>query len=175
MADPIDDDDGAGDGPDAGNVPEKVTRNGGRRTVAEQAADGGEQGEMFPEGILAGDKKTLRSLIKPGQAVETTVALSRAEVPLRDGLPDPDKPVRVLVTARFHKCEPIAKREGDAEKVSSWKLRVHLKSAHCESVAATDDELIRQRFAVLLEQSPTAAGELLDQLRAAASEALVTA
>jgi hypothetical protein len=42
---------------------------------------GTEQGEMFPNGTLEGEGRTLKTLVKAGQAVETTVALSRAEIP----------------------------------------------------------------------------------------------
>jgi len=137
----------------------------------------GAQGEMFEMGSLEGEGKTLKTLIKAGQGVETTVALSRAEVPLRNGLPDPDKPIRALVTGVFQSAKELAKREdaGNPMKVTGWKLAVGLRADYVEAVPSTDEGLITQRFRAMLEVEPAAAGRLLEQLQALASEALTVA
>jgi hypothetical protein len=133
------------------------------------------QGEMFPDGALDGDGKSLRTLVKPGLVNETTCSIGKAEVPLRGGLPDPDKQVRALVTAVFHKTEVIATRDPDAPKVTGWKTRVSLRSEFVETVPATDEDLITQRFKAMLEVDPNAAARLLDDLQKVASGSLVTA
>jgi hypothetical protein len=133
------------------------------------------QGEMFPAGVLDGDGRTLKTLIRPGLPVELTCSIGKAEVPLRGGLPDPDKPVRALVTAVFHKAEPIAIRDPDAPKVTGWKLRAHMRADFVETVPGTDQGLIEQRFRALLEVDANAAAGLLDSLQKMASEVLATA
>jgi hypothetical protein len=139
--------------------------------------DGTEQGEMFPNGTLEGEGKTLKTLVKPGQAVETTISIGKAEVPLRNGMPDPDKPMRALVTGIFQSCKPTARREdaGNPVKVTGWKLAVHLRADFVEAVPFDDAGLIAQRFRAMLEVEPSAAGRLLEQLQALASEALTVA
>jgi hypothetical protein len=148
-------------------------------TVNNDAPDDkeGEQAEMFPNGTLEGEGKTLKTLVKPGQDVQTTVALSRAEVPLRNGLPDPDKPVRALVTGIFQSVKPTAKREdaGNAMKVTGWKIAVSLRADYVEAVPATDEGLITQRFRAMLEVDPAGAGRLLEQLQGLTSESLALA
>jgi hypothetical protein len=133
------------------------------------------QGEMFPAGVLEGEGKTLRTLIKPGLPVELTCSIGKSEVPLRGGLPDPDKAVRVLVTAIFQKAEPIAQRDPDAVKVTGWKLRAHMRAVYVETVSPSDEGLIEQRFRAMLEVDPSAAAKLLDGLQKLAGESLVTA
>jgi hypothetical protein len=131
---------------------------------------GTEQGEMFPS-------RTLKTLVKAGQAVETTVALSRAEIPLRNGLPDPDKPTRALVMGVFQSAKTLARREDDGNpmKVTGWKLTANLRVDYVEAIPADDAGLITQRFRTMLEVEPGAAGRLLEQLQALASEALTVA
>lgn len=136
-----------------------------------------DQGEMFPNGTLEGEGKTLKTLVKPGQAVETTVALSRAEVPLRNGMPDPDRPVRALVTGVFQKATELAKREdsGNPMKVTGWKLAVGMRVEYVEAVPADDGGLILQRFRAMLEVDPSGAGRLGDEIAKLLQEALATA
>lgn len=137
--------------------------------------EAGEQGEMFPDGFVEGGTKSLRTLIKPGLTNELTCSIGKAEVPMRGGLPDPDRPVRVLVTAVFHKAEEIAARDPDTPKVASWKTRVSLRSEYVETVPDTDEGLITQRFTAMLEADPNAAAGLLDELQKLTAGALQTA
>jgi hypothetical protein len=139
--------------------------------------EGTEQGEMFPNGTLEGEGKSLKTLHKPGQAIELTVALSRAEVPLRNGLPDPDRPMRALVTGVFQKATTLAKREdaGNPMKVTGWKLAAAMRVEYVEAVPAEDSGLIEQRFRAMLEVDPAGAGRLLEQLQALASASLTVA
>jgi hypothetical protein len=98
----------------------------------EDPPEGGEQEELFPQGSLTGGKTTLKTLVKTGQGHKLRVALSRMEVPLRGGLPDPDRQVRALVTRE----ETLAERDdpGNPLKVTGWKttakLRVEVRRAH---------------------------------------------
>jgi len=135
------------------------------------------QGEMFPAGSLEGEGKSLKTLHKPGQAVETTVALSRAEVPLRNGLPDPDRPVRALVTGVFQSAKTLAKREdaGNPIKVTGWKLTANLRADYVEAVPGDDEGLILQRFRAMLEVDPAGAGRLAEQINAMVGESLTVA
>jgi hypothetical protein len=121
MADVLNGDDG---------VPDNV------RSIADRANGGeegdGEQEELFPLGTLEGDKKTLAQIIRKGLPVETTVSLMSAEVPLRGGLPDPDKLHRALITAEVAKLTPVPVREDG--KIVSWKVRVSLRPTYVEAV-----------------------------------------
>ena len=106
-------------------------------SLADRAAAGeGDEPEQetFPMGIVDPEhRKTLKTLIASGQPVEMTVSMQSAEVPLRGGLPDPNRLHRFLVTTRFHKAEPIAVYDPDDEtKIKSWKLRVTLKPRFVE-------------------------------------------
>jgi hypothetical protein len=150
-----------------------------RATAAAEAAMNADedQGELFPSGVMDGGKTTLKTLVKPGQGHKTRVALSRAEVPLRGGLPDPDRQVRALVTGIFQNERTAAERDNEANplKVTGWKTTVNLRIEYVEHVPDTDAGLIEQRFKAMLEIDPRAAGVLLDQLKVLASEQLAIA
>lgn len=93
--------------------------------------------EEFPMGLFEpSDAKTIKTLIASGLPVELTVSLGAAEIPLRGGIPDPNKLHRLLITSRFHKAEPIAQYDSDDDtKIVGWKIRVHMKSRHVEVVS----------------------------------------
>jgi hypothetical protein len=69
----------------------------GGQSIEERASE--EQTELFPDGVIDGHGVSLKSLVKAGQRVEAKCALRRGEVPLRGGLPDPAKRVRLAVPA----------------------------------------------------------------------------
>lgn len=107
------------------------------RSISDRAQNGeDEQEELFPLGSLEGDKKTLAQIIRKGLPIETTVSLRSAEVPLRGGLPDPEKLHRVLITSEVAKLEPVPIREDG--KIVSWKVRVVLRPTYVEAVDASD-------------------------------------
>jgi hypothetical protein len=135
------------------------------------------QEELFPQGSLTGGKTTLKTLVKTGQGHKLRVALSRMEVPLRGGLPDPDRQVRALVTGVFQKEETLAERDdpGNPLKVTGWKTTAKLRVEYVEHVPDDDAGLIEQRFRAMLEVEPRAAAELLDRLKVMASEQLALA
>jgi hypothetical protein len=130
--------------------------------------------EMFPLGTLSGDDLTPQKVVKRGLPVETTVALSRAEVPTSGGLMDPDKAGRCLVSYVPGKIEEVPQRDGDEAKVVGWKIRQHLRATYVQP-AGDEADLIRAEFGALLELDSSAAGALLDELRSMAADALTTA
>lgn len=135
------------------------------------------QAEMFPMGALGGEGPTAQSIIRRGEPVELTVSLSRAEVPNPSGgLFDPNKYGRALVTFIPSTHHPLPLREDDAapQKVTGWKIRQDLRVTHVKP--ATDRvALIREEFQLLLDRDARAAGALLEELAAIASEVLAAA
>lgn len=110
-------------------------------SIADRAAAGDELTDdevqqLFPDGVLEGDGKTLKTLIKANLPVEVTVSMRAAEVPMRGGLPDPDSLKRVMATCEVAKYEPIPVREDqDGErKIVGWKIRAVLRPTFVEPV-----------------------------------------
>jgi hypothetical protein len=128
----------------------------------EDPPEGGEQEELFPQGSLTGGKTTLKTLVKTGQGHKLRVALSRMEVPLRGGLPDPDRQVRALVTGIFQKEETLAERDdpGNPLKVTGWKTTAKLRVEYVEHIPDDDAGLIEQRFKAMLEVEPRIGGRV---------------
>jgi hypothetical protein len=149
------------------------------RSISDRAANGDSETveELFPVGAVDGDGVSLKQLVKPGHKVETTAALSRAEVPLRNGLPDPSRRLRMLVTGIPGKVHSLPLREDDGkpEAVTGWKLAQDVRVDHVENVPLTERELILNRFAAIVDESPSAAGGLLDDLQKVLAETLATA
>jgi hypothetical protein len=144
-------------------------------SVADRAADGeSDQLEAFPVGVIEGDAKvTHKTLIRPGEAVEYTVSLGRAEVPMRGGLVDPRKAGRCLVS--YEAADgglPVPQREDG--KVKAWKIRQSLRPVYVEPWPLEDAEAIGLLFGTLMEASPQAAMKLVDGLQARAAEYLRT-
>lgn len=112
----------------------RATSENGGGSIAERGADGGgePEEEMFPLGTLAGDPRaTLRTLIRSGLPVETTASLMSAEVPLRDGLLDPNEDGRVVVSFEAAKFEVVPKKKDD--KIVGWKIRQVLRPTYVEN------------------------------------------
>ena len=142
------------------------------RSISERAADGEgaePEQETFPAGLFEPkDTKTLKTLVASGLPVATTVSMGKAEVPLRGGLPDPNRLHRALVTARFHKAEPIAEYDSDEEtKVVAWKVRVTLKPRFVEvvdSVVSVTPEQAAALVAAVGDKVPAALDDLMQEL-----------
>jgi hypothetical protein len=133
--------------------------------------------ELFPAGSLKGDGKSLKTLIKPGQAVKSTVSMMSAEVPISGGgLLDPDREGMVLVTYELAKLEPVPEREGDRgdRKIVGWKVRQVVRPVYVEPVSG-EAGTIEAAFAALVDASAKDAGALLDRLHARMSDALAAA
>lgn len=147
---------------------EDFTENG-KRTMAEMAAED-EDGQMeaFPLGAVDGDGVALKSLIKAGHSVSTTVSLMTAEVPAPKGsLLNPDKEGMLLVTYEVAGYEPVPQREGDrhsGKNIRGWKIRQKLRPIYVERVEGNGAE-IQANFALLQDADETAAGALLDTLK----------
>lgn len=146
-----------------------------RAANGEGTEDDGGEPELFPMGSLEGDAKTLKSLIRSGQAVKSTVSMTGAEVPVRSGgLLDPEKEGMLLVTFEVAHYTPVPVREGDREtgkRLTEWKIRQTVRPIHIERVDG-EDGIIEANFAMLAEANPTAAGALLDRMRARLTDAL---
>jgi hypothetical protein len=158
MADPTENGHTEGDG---GSIAER----------AAAAAAGDVQEELFEMGVLEGDPFTLAELTKlkhDGRPVpvEVTVALSRAEVPMRAGLPDPRKAGRVAVTHEVAKYEPVIVREenelGEREIVK-LKIRAHLRATYVDPLG-TPEEAVFKNFQSLVVDDPQRAQEVADEL-----------
>lgn len=128
--------------------------------------------ELFPMGSLSGDQTTAQSLVRRGSAVEVTASLRKAEVPMVDGLLNPDKAGRVLVSFTPGPVHYVPQR--DEGKVTGWKLRQELWPTFVQH--ANDEEaVIVAEFQNLLQLDAQAAGRLIDTLSGMASEVLATA
>lgn len=133
--------------------------------------------ELFPQGSVQGDGKSLKSLIKPGHSVQPTVSLMSAEVPISTGgLLDPEREGMLLVTYELAKLEPVPVREGDRgdRKIVGWKIRQQLRPVYIEPVQG-EAGTIEAAFAALADASPKDAGALLDRLHTRMSDVLATA
>lgn len=130
--------------------------------------DPDEAGELFPSGSLAGDDVSPQTLVKRGLPVEVTVSLSKAEVPTKSGLVDPNKAGRVLVSYLPGTVHEVPQREGDDNRLVGWKIRQDLRATFVED-ANSEQDVIRSEFAALMTLDPPAAQTLLAELRELAS------
>lgn len=135
-------------------------------SVEERAANGEhmdeDEGTLFPAGSLAGDAVTPQSLVKRGLATQVTVSLSRAEVPTKSGLVDPNKSGRVMVSYAPGKVEHVPERDDD-DKIVGWKLRQHLRATYVTD-ANDDAEVVRECFGQVVALDVRAAAELHAEL-----------
>ena len=156
---------GAGDGNFPPEHPEPDPEPESSRSIAERAIDP-VQVELFPAGTIAGDGKTLKTLIRANQAQEITTSMMSAEVPTpRGGLLDPERQGMLLVTYDWRSVPPVAVREGEPgdRRIVSWKLRQQVRPVHIEQVHG-EAGVIEANFAALLEADPEAARDLFARL-----------
>ena len=139
-----------------------------RASIAEQAdgeqvAHDDEPEELFPLGSLEGDELTPSKIIKKGQAVEVTVSIGSAEVPMPSGgLLDPERTGKVLVSYAFSKQTQVPLRDG--EQITGWKIRQELRATHVRS-ANDPVALIRAEYENVLARDEAGAGRLLEELK----------
>ncbi len=139
--------------------------------MADEPADTGEEpeaDELFPKGSLAGDEVTAQTLVKRGLPVEVTVSLSKAEVPSKGGLLNPNKAGRVLVSYLPGTVHEVPQRDGDEDELVGWKIRQDLRATFVMD-ANDEQELIRSEFQALCLLDGSAARELLAELKAMAT------
>lgn len=124
------------------------------------------EAELFPAGSIEGDAVTPQTYIKKGLPIKVTVSLSRAEVPTRAGLLNPDKAGRVLVDYVPAGKHDVPEREGGSAtgKVVGYKIRQELTATFVTD-ANDDATLARNAFAALLATDAPNAGALLAELR----------
>ena len=141
----------------------------------EERAENGEHEqeaeEFFPRGSVEHDGKGMDVIFRKHRAkVETTVALSRAEVPLRGVLVEPDADVLLLVRGTVSHYVPRPTRDEDG-KQDGWKVQTVLRSAYVESLGS-EAQAIEGLYRRLIEKSPEGATEVLAAIRSIASEHL---
>ena len=132
--------------------------------------------ELFPSGFVEGDQWNLDAISRSHLPINVTVSLSRAEVPTKHGLPDPNAAGRLAVSYEGGKIEIIPEKEeqSDGSKPTmGWKLRCHLRPTYVSELGygATS---ARTEFLSLLDDDPNAAAALLDEFKVALTEALQT-
>jgi hypothetical protein len=137
-------------------------------TSVEERAENGEheeeQAELFPRGVVDFDGKNIDVIFRRHRTkVETTVALSRAEVPLRGGLLEVDQPVMLLVRGEVSHYVPRPTRDSDGRQ-DGWKVQTVLRAGYVEAFAS-NAEAAESAFRRLVEESPKEATALLDRLR----------
>lgn len=124
------------------------------------------QEEMFPVGVLKGDRLSLANLHRPGLPVELAVKLKAGEVPLRDGLVDPNKQVRVAVTceASEYRQRPVREERNGQMQIVGWKYICDLKPIYSEPLGDNRNAVLLA-FEQLLAADAQAAGVMLDDLQ----------
>lgn len=144
----------------------QVTGNGKRRRgqpIDTQAGDddGDDEptaAEMFPQGAVAGDHKvTMKNIVPAGKARKTEAAMSRAAVPLLDGLVRYGDHVELLVTAEAGAVNEVPDLE-DQESSDRRVLRgvkdvqtfrvVHVRSADAMYTLDQVLDILEQKFAI---------------------------
>jgi hypothetical protein len=134
----------------------------------EQRAQNGEHEEapeeLFPRGVVEGDGKGIDVIFRRHRTkVETTVVLSRAEVPLRGGLLEVDTPVHLLVRGEVSHYVPKPTRSADGRQ-DGWHVQTVLKSAYVEALGDKPSAILAL-FKDLVEQNPQDAAAALDLLQ----------
>ena len=137
-------------------------------TLAERAAQAAglndpieELDSLFPDGFVDGDEWALERVRKSKLPIEVTVSLSKAEVPLRGGLPDPNKVGRLSVRTGGGKFEVVPVFED--EEIISWKIRAHRRAMYVEPMG-DPEEVITLEFERLMLTNRQSAAELADRL-----------
>lgn len=144
-------------------------------TIAERAAAGEadeDTPELFPSGVLDGDKITPQNILKKAKdGVQLVARLSAHELPLRQGLFDPNKQGRAIVHFLPGKKTDEPVRGGAGDDVTQWKI-VQKLDVYFAEPAGDEAALITKEFQALLELDASKAATLLDELRALAGEEL---
>jgi hypothetical protein len=141
------------------------------RSVSDRA-ENGEQAEMFPSGVVDGDKRTPGNVIKTGLKTELEAEMTAHRVDLRNGLLDVDKLVRYAVTMRPGKITQVPHREKQpdgSDKTTSWTVVQKLKPVYMEALGM-GEEAMTVAFRQLLAIDATRAGKCLDELQSEFTE-----
>jgi hypothetical protein len=134
------------------------------RSVEDRVDDGLE--ELFERGVLDGDNRTLSNLIRRNQPVEVVASFSMKDVPIREGLLDPEEPGRVLLTYRpkDYKLKPKRERQADGSmNVIGWQLAHSTEGLFAEPAPVSTDLLLRE-FERLLGMDGQEAMRAADQI-----------
>lgn len=137
------------------------------RTINEMSGGDGDDLELFPQGSLAGDGKSLKNLVKASDRVELTVSMASAEVPApKDaGLLDDEKEHLILVTCEVANYHPVPIREGDKgeKKKKGYKIRTTLRPIYLEQLKG-EVGTIEAGFAALCSEKASDAAALYERL-----------
>lgn len=130
---------------------------------------------LFPDGVLSGDPWTLGQIHKSKKPIEVTASLSKAEVPMTGGLPDPSKIRRVMVRTGHVKYEVIPEYEEQpdgTEDIVAYKIRANMRTAYVEPIGGAEDMVVTEFERLMIEDRQRAA-EVADKLVKLASGAEV--
>jgi hypothetical protein len=144
-------------------------------SIQDRAANG-EQEELFPEGFIEGDKKTLANVMKRGLPVELVATMMQGEVPMRDGIPDPEKLGRLAVTVEPSnaKLSYVREKQPDGQrKIVGYKIAAQLRPVFVENLGMGEDAMTKS-FEQLLAIDAQRAGKHLDALQETFSEYMRT-
>lgn len=127
------------------------------------------QESLFENGVLDGDPAlTPNTLISPGTKVSTRVKMNGAQVPLRGGLIDPTKEVRVAAVCHastYHQT-PIGEwRDDGTRNIEEWKINAVLTPTYVEYLGTGEESVEREFDRMLAAGNSSGAGRLLDKLR----------
>jgi hypothetical protein len=176
------------DDPFAGGPPADDPHSDAGRSLAERAAaaaglssvdlEAGEQAELFPSGVIEGDERvTLKTLIPPGSTVKQRVGLgSMSNLPLRGGLLDPTREVRIIVRCwpQNYKENPKGEDLGDGTRnIEEWEQSFTLKPNHAE-VLGNWQAGLNKMFKEGLRTNATEAGKALEELQDIFTEYMTT-
>jgi hypothetical protein len=127
--------------------------------------------ELFEHGSLQGEGVTPQSRVPKGANPMLRAVMGQAEVPLRDGLRNPNRIGRALVTFRVRGDKTVYLHDDsdDPTKITGHKIVQQLDALYVDS-ADDSAALVRREFADLLGADASAAGDLLRELSQQAAE-----
>jgi hypothetical protein len=136
-------------------------------TSVNDRVETGDDGEMFPVGVIEGDSKvTLKNLIKPGMTVVVKASLSSGEAPLTGGLLNPEKEVMLLVRGLPGAPVPVAKhrdaKAGGDHTIEEYTLRQPIRTIHVENAGEMFTEVAL--LEILEEAERTGIPEMIARL-----------
>lgn len=142
-------------------------------SVTDRAETGSDdQTELF----IVGGEKTRANLYPKGLPTELVAEMTKHEVPLRDGLYDPQKTYRFAVTCQVGRYteDPVREKQADnSTKIVSTKVRQKIKPVFMEEMG-WGEEALERSFRQLLAIDATRAGACLDKLQAEFTEYMRT-
>jgi len=139
------------------------------KTLEELAAEGDPDAllELFPRGLVQGDKRSLVDLFRKGaKNIKLECKIRDVKVDLRDGIPDPEGLHRFAVTCSFdHPVpKPVFKENATGDRVlDGWEVVIVLTPTYTQDLGFGSDAVIAE-FRRCLGGDAQAAGRALEQI-----------